>query len=529
MTIKRLILIVLTILALIKVVLSLGGSLSQPQIQARLELYQTNLVLHAAEFQSEPSQEEPTSNLTTARNTLIGEDPYLTAQKQYQKARKVAQTSLANLKAQLQQLSQGVPASSDAAKPQLQLAPLDQPTTDSQQQQLQQAIGEVEKFINELDVKLGILQAQQSQIETALTTWNQVVERSEIGASGEPMLQTAAILTGLWSEPPRLLPNAESQIQENLDGWFRYRALSQLYQLQQRQDALLTLQAKEQEVAEQATFKLAIIGGIPAFGGLLGIGLVIFLTAQWLLRGKNSLLATNSGVAWDTPWDWEIIWQVLIVGFFFIGQFLLPLLFGLLGFNPAGLSIRLKAIYVLVSYLLMAAGGLLVLYLSVKSFFPLPKDWFRFKWLSTWLLWGLGGYLVALPLVVVVSLINQQLWQGQGGSNPLLFLALQAQDRVALAVFFLTASAAAPVFEEIMFRGFLLPSLTRYVPVWGAIVASSLLFSIAHLSLSEVLPLAALGIVLGVVYTRSRNLLAPILVHSLWNSGTLLSLFILGS
>ncbi|HBL13196.1 MAG TPA: CPBP family intramembrane metalloprotease domain-containing protein, partial [Cyanobacteria bacterium UBA11162] len=50
-----------------------------------------------------------------------------------------------------------------------------------------------------------------------------------------------------------------------------------------------------------------------------------------------------------------------------------------------------------------------------------------------------------------------------------------------------------------------------------------------HLSLSEVLPLTTLGIVLGVVYTRSRNLLAPMLVHSLWNSGTLLSLFILGS
>jgi uncharacterized protein len=38
-----------------------------------------------------------------------------------------------------------------------------------------------------------------------------------------------------------------------------------------------------------------------------------------------------------------------------------------------------------------------------------------------------------------------------------------------------------------------------------------------------------LGIILGVVYTRSRNLLSSILLHSLWNSGTLLSLFVLGS
>ena len=177
----------------------------------------------------------------------------------------------------------------------------------------------------------------------------------------------------------------------------------------------------------------------------------------------------------------------------------------------------------------MAASGILVLYISLKPFLPLPQDWFKFKFVSNWFIWGFGGYLIAIPSVLVVSLINQQIWHGQGGSNPLLFLALQAQDKVALAIFFSTASIAAPIFEELMFRGFLLPSLTRYVPVWGAIIVSGLTFAIAHLSLSEVLPLATLGIILGVVYTRSRNLLAPMLLHSLWNSGTLISLFVLGS
>jgi membrane protease YdiL (CAAX protease family) len=131
--------------------------------------------------------------------------------------------------------------------------------------------------------------------------------------------------------------------------------------------------------------------------------------------------------------------------------------------------------------------------------------------------------------VIIVSLINQKLWQGQGGSNPLLQLALESQDHVALGIFFFTAAIAAPIFEELLFRGFLLPSLTRYLSVGGAIFVSSLLFAIAHLSLSEIIPLTALGMVLGIVYTRSRNLLAPMLLHSLWNSGTLLSLFLLGT
>ena len=279
----------------------------------------------------------------------------------------------------------------------------------------------------------------------------------------------------------------------------------------------------------QTIIKLAIIGGIPILAGVAGLGLLIALIAQFFLEKENSILATNSNLAWETPWNAEVIWQVLIIGFFFIGQILLPLVFGISGLNPINFNLRFKAFYVLVSYILMTTGGLLVLYFSLKSFFPLPKEWFQFKWRSNWILWGGGGYLIALPLVVLVSLINQQIWQGQGGSNPILFLALEAQDQVVLGIFFFTASIAAPLFEEIIFRGFLLPSLTRYLPIWSSILVSSLIFSIAHLSISEVLPLTALGIILGFVYTRSRNLLAPMLLHSLWNSGTLFSLFLLGS
>ena len=131
--------------------------------------------------------------------------------------------------------------------------------------------------------------------------------------------------------------------------------------------------------------------------------------------------------------------------------------------------------------------------------------------------------------MIVVSLINDKIWQGQGGSNPLLQIVLEGKDSIALLLFFVTAAIAAPLFEEFLFRGFLLPSLTRYVPTWGAIGISGLLFGVAHLSLSEILPLTTLGIILGIVYVRTRNLLAPMLLHSLWNSSTLVSLFILGS
>ena len=538
MTIKRIILSVLTVLAILLAGVSLWESWQQPQIQSRLELYQTNLLLQASQWQP---QESEGKNLSAARDALVGDKPLAAAGEQYQAARDSAVKNLDKAQAQLKELRSQPISTPATPKPQSEIAPATDTSRLRQQQLLQKSINQLEKVIAELDLRLGILQTQQGQTDKALKTWERVRAK---GSEGENSVQnssltpaplplapdlTANVLIGLWSNPARLLPDAQQLIQANLDGWFRDIALSQLYQLQQRQAALEELQAAKQAAAEQALLKLAIIGSIPAVTGLTGIGLIIFLVGQRLSKGKESLLARNEDTAWSTPWTGETVWQVFIVGFFLMGQLLIPLALTILKVKPTAGNLRQQAFYVLANYLFLAGGGLGVLYLSIKPFFPLPADWFRLKLRGYWWLWGLGGYCVALPLVVVISIINQKLWQGQGGSNPLLSLALESQDSVALGIFFFTAAIAAPLFEEFLFRGFLLPSLTRYLPVWGAIVVSALLFAIAHLSLSEILPLATLGIVLGVVYTRSRNLLASMLLHSLWNSGTLLSLFILGS
>ncbi|NJM72374.1 MAG: CPBP family intramembrane metalloprotease [Scytonema sp. RU_4_4] len=527
MTRKRLGLIILTLVAILFTGLSLLGSWQEPQFQSRLELYQTNIVLQAASW--EPPNDNKT-NFKLLQDALIGVKPLESATEQYQQARKSAQTNLEKAKKQLVQL-QSEPAKTPTNPKSLsEYPPVTNTSGQLQQKQLQQSLKGLQKLIVELDLRLGILQANQGKIDAALKTWSQLQQRSDMNLE---LNKAAAALAGLWSDPPRILPNAEQPIQNNLEGWFRYTALDQLYRLQQRQDALAELKSIQQEAAEQAILKLAVIGTVPPLTAFLGVGLLIFLIGQRVVKGKAALLAHNGDVRWSTPWDGETIVQVFVLGFFLMGQIIVPLtierFFTLLSIPRPTQNIRIQALYVLVSYLLVAFGALSVLYLSIKRFFPLSEDWFRFRLQGKWFLWGLGGYCVALPIVVIVSLVNQQLWQGQGGSNPLLQLALESQDTVALAIFFSTAAVAAPIFEEVLFRGFLLPSLTRYLPVWGSILASGFLFAAAHLSLSEILPLFSLGIVLGVVYTRSRNLLAPMLLHSLWNSGTLLSLFVLGS
>jgi len=64
--------------------------------------------------------------------------------------------------------------------------------------------------------------------------------------------------------------------------------------------------------------------------------------------------------------------------------------------------------------------------------------------------------------------------------------------------------------------------------LWQAILLSAALFAIAHLNLADLLPLTVLGVVLGTVYSHSRNLLAPIALHSLWNTGSFVALLVLG-
>lgn len=526
MTVKRVFLGILTAIAIALVGLSLLASWNQPQIQSRLELYQTNLLLHASEWEPDNNQ---SANLSSARNNIVGADPLNTALTQYQDARNSTRKTLETTQSQFKAIQSTIASKSEDGN--LKIA---------QQKALKESIEEQSALQNELDLRLGILQASSDKTDAALQTWDNLVDRYKTQIDNDSSAVTAEVLTGIWSNPAQLLPDAEPRIKKSLDGWFRYRALAQLYKLQERSKELVALQATEQVTAQKAVEKLAIIVGVPTISLCIGTVLLVGLTVQWLLQrkqldaaGSGPLLARNASLSWDVPWDGEIVWQVLVVGFFFVGQILIPYLLlpvslAVLKLNPATFDPREKAFYIFVTYLLLSAGGLSVLYFSVKSFLPLPDGWFRINWRENWFLWGFGGYFVALPLVVVVSLINQQLWQGQGGSNPILPIVLEGRDNVALAVFFGTAAIAAPVFEEIVFRGFLLPSLTRYLPVSGAIAASALLFAVAHLSVSEILPLATLGAVLGFVYTRSRNLLAPMLLHSLWNSGTLLSLFLLG-
>ncbi len=351
MTIKRLLLIVMTLIAIGSSGVSLFSSWQEPQFQSRLELYQTNIGLQAQAWQAEDSNDD---NFKGIQEAILGEKPLENATEQYQEARKSVQANLDKAKNQLAKLRSQSPTTLTPPKPLPEIPPATNTSRPIQQQQIKQSLQQLQKLLGELDLRLGILQAQQGQTNTALKTWTDLQQRSDINPE---IGKTAAVLLGLWSNPPRLLPNAQQLIQKNLEGWFSFTALVQLYQLQQRQEALSAVKAVEQEAATQALFKLAIIGTIPTFAALIGMILLIFLVGQRLVKGKAALLAQNADVPWSTPWDAETILQVFVLGFFLMGQLFVPLVLSVIPIpRPVG-NVRIQAVYVLVSYVLVASGA----------------------------------------------------------------------------------------------------------------------------------------------------------------------------
>jgi membrane protease YdiL (CAAX protease family) len=97
---------------------------------------------------------------------------------------------------------------------------------------------------------------------------------------------------------------------------------------------------------------------------------------------------------------------------------------------------------------------------------------------------------------------------------------LRAARGPLVGMFVFLACFAAPFFEELTFRGFLFNALHRYLPLWAAVVVSAFIFGGSHWQPGNggaIVPLAAGGVVLALVYVRTRSLIASMLTHALFN------------
>jgi uncharacterized protein len=88
---------------------------------------------------------------------------------------------------------------------------------------------------------------------------------------------------------------------------------------------------------------------------------------------------------------------------------------------------------------------------------------------------------------------------------------------------FLLLVIAAPVFEELVFRGVVLRGLLARTPPGVAIALSAVVFGAAHLNWQQFATATLLGLPLGWLYWRFRSTWPGILLHAMHNGLTLLA------
>lgn len=138
---------------------------------------------------------------------------------------------------------------------------------------------------------------------------------------------------------------------------------------------------------------------------------------------------------------------------------------------------------------------------------------------------GVLGGLAIYGVAAVIALGVQAAYAVAGAEPPQQAVVALARDAVGadLAAVAVTAVVLAPVAEEILYRGIVLPAFARATNVRTAVVAQAVLFGSMHvLARPETwplaIPLAAVGAGLGVLYVRTRSLSVPFLAHMTFNA-----------
>jgi len=127
--------------------------------------------------------------------------------------------------------------------------------------------------------------------------------------------------------------------------------------------------------------------------------------------------------------------------------------------------------------------------------------------------WIGQGYSMAFVGVFLIEEVQRYL--GFTLPTPPVLSLLNKPGNVLLFSFLVVV--LVPLYEELIFRRWLLGGLQPYLGPAGALWASSALFALAHASLLSLPALLLLGWVFGWTYLKSGSLLAVVVLHGLWN------------
>ena len=145
--------------------------------------------------------------------------------------------------------------------------------------------------------------------------------------------------------------------------------------------------------------------------------------------------------------------------------------------------------------------------------------WYRVIWIAPCAsisMWIFFGGLQALGFMEWIESLGAETVQDT------VKLLQNSEDPLIIGLMAVAAVVAAPLCEELIFRGYLYPAAKKFAGPWVAGIFSALIFAAAHGSLVALLPLFVFGCLLAFVYQKTGSLWAPISVHFFFNGSTVL-------
>ncbi len=271
---------------------------------------------------------------------------------------------------------------------------------------------------------------------------------------------------------------------------------------------------------------------VVAWGFLAWVMLVGVLAGRLGVFRERSIVGPSRLGPDESTWD---LWLILLVAVF-VWLFGPAIVRGVVG--PVGVN---QAIVLQLFFTLLAAATVVIGNVVWRREGLRHMGLEREK-ISGGLVQGAVGIFLVLPLVYAASMVVVAFWHRMGWPepkpHPVLELLSKNRNPRMLVSLVVTAVVAAPLLEEMLFRGLLQTALAAALtgrrrtddspeaqtvelhPVsgrWIAILITSLLFAMVHLESAFLAPLFLLAVGLGYVYERTGNLWASITMHAMFN------------
>ncbi len=133
--------------------------------------------------------------------------------------------------------------------------------------------------------------------------------------------------------------------------------------------------------------------------------------------------------------------------------------------------------------------------------------------------WGVpAGMVVQIAISLMILPLTVWLFPDGAPQQGVSEIAGQSKTILDQLAVFIAVAVAAPIVEEVIFRGMLLSVLARAMSKWPAIIVSGAIFGAVHLldpnAIAVVPGLFLIGVVLAWVALRSGDLSLPIAIHS---------------